>query len=704
MKGGDAMLLLEASIIMIALVVISNIISHYIVFLPTALIEIAIGLAVVLLFDVNITLEADWFMLLFVAPLLFNDAKHYPKKKMWELRAPIFGYAIILVFFTTVLGGYFIHWLIPEFPLSLAMALIAVLSPTDPVAVQSIAEQVKLPDKIMNLISGESLINDASGLIAFKYALAAFMTSYFSIFEAASNFLYMALVGALIGFILMMLIYFFKFNLLKQGIQDVILHSTIQLLTPFIIYMVAEEFHASGVIAVVAAGFTSMNQKNPMTNFYPEAKLVTNRMWDILIYALNGTVFVLLGAELPIALTDVIKSPNIHNAQLFMYIIVTWLFLLIIRIVWSYIYVWFSSFKKNNDTKPSLFTAILTGLTGVRGAVTMATIMSMPLVLDNGDIFPQRSLMIAIACGVVITSLIVASAVLPILTKNHTKIRSSSDDCSQLDEEDELIQTNAKIDKGYISEIKARQIMNERVITHLKEFNIGEDELITADLIHEFQMRLKHLHFKSMDDEASNLYTEIEKSIQIVALEGERQAVAKAKQENKFPDKLTDVYLKNIEAKKNSLDSDWKYSFFMFWATLKAKVIQLVLSTKHQEKPEEAEKESSMFYQLELLGTRGAIQLLRDYSKHIDPTSKTAQAKKEILNQKLHEYIYKLQRIKFSKEKHASNYQEKLAEYYNYAIYTERKTIHDLYSSGKISIHTANKLRQSISYYETTLL
>ncbi|MGX7030050.1 Na+/H+ antiporter [Vagococcus zengguangii] len=693
------MLLLEATILIILLVVISNIISHYLVSIPTALIEIAIGLIVVLVFDINITWESDWFMLLFVAPLLFNDAKHFPNKEMWELRIPIFGYAILLVFLTTILGGYFINWLIPSFPLPLAMALIAVLSPTDPVAVQSIAEQVKLPSKIMGLISGESLINDASGLIAFKYALAAFMTGYFSIMDATTNFIYMAVIGGIIGFIAMLLIHSLKYNLFKLGIQDVILHSTIQLLTPFIIYMIAEEFHASGVIAVVTAGFTTLTRKNIDTNFHPEVRIITSRMWDVLIYILNGIVFVLLGAELPIAMREVIRNPEIKNTQLLMYILITWFFLLVIRTVWSYLFVLITYRKKEKSEKPSFFIAFLTGMTGVRGAVTLATIMSMPLVTPSGQAFEQRSLMIAIACGVVMMSLIVASIGLPLLTKNHAKFLSSSDDLS----EEHSLDENEDIDELY-TEMEARQLMNVQVIKALSEFNVGEDQLITADLLHEFQMRLDHLHKEALDEETSATYLEIEKEIQRVAFYGEKVALRELECHTTEETDFIKRQLKSIDMKEKTLENSFISKIIKAAYGLKINFVRWVLSFVKVNRQAIEEVENTMFYQTQLASTTGAIQELKKYAQTIDPSTREGQFELQVINQKEHEYKYKLQRIKHGNERLADNYNEKLAEYYNIAIYTERKVIHDLYSAGKITLATANKLRQSLTYYESTLI
>ena len=424
------MAVLETTILLVLLVIISNIISHYLVSIPTALIEIAIGVAAAVLLNLTIELETDWFMLLFVAPLLYSDAKHFPKKELWEMRAPIFANAIWLVFLTTILGGFLINFFVAEISLPLSFALAAVLSPTDPVAVQGIAEQVKLPKRILSLISGESLINDASGLIAFKYALAAFLTGAFSIKEATTDFIYMAIVGAIIGYVLSKFMYFLEVALLRQGIQDVILHTSSQILTPFIIFIAAELVHASGVIAVVVAGVVAIQQEPLYRGQYSEIKLVTNKVWDIIIYQLNGIVFVVLGASLPMAMRSAIIDPSINNFTLIFYVIVIWLILLLIRTFWSYGYMWMSYVKSRNmvNAKPKFYTALLTGLTGVRGAITMAMVLSIPFFLPNGEIFKERYLVIFLASGVILMSLIVAVITLPFLTKKKTRLILTGDE------------------------------------------------------------------------------------------------------------------------------------------------------------------------------------------------------------------------------------------------------------------------------------
>ena len=306
--------ILEAVILLMTLVVFSNVVDHFVPAVPVSLIQVVLGLAAALIMRVTIPLETDWFLLLFIAPLLFNDGRRFPKRELWKLRGPILTNAIVLVFLTTILGGLLFHLIIPTMPFSVSFALAAILSPTDPVAVQSISKRAKLPEGILHIVSGESLINDASGLIAFKYAIAATVTGVFSVKAAAIDFVYISIMGFISGLAIMGLILLIENWLYRQGINDVIFSTVLQVTTPFVVYLVTEEFlHASGVIAVVTAGIIFHFYGTSPDRSQPELKLVSEKTWDIIIYTLNGIVFLILGIELPLATTNVIQNNKINT-------------------------------------------------------------------------------------------------------------------------------------------------------------------------------------------------------------------------------------------------------------------------------------------------------------------------------------------------------------------------------------------------------
>lgn len=413
--------LLITVIMLLICLVASNIISHYIPLIPTALTQIALGIIIALAFNgFSLELETEWFLLLFVAPLLYNDGRYFPRDQLWNMRGAILGNAIILVVLTTLGGGYLIHSVIPDIPLVAAFALAAILSPTDPVAVNGIAKRIHLPEKVLNLVRGESLINDASGLVAFNYAVAAVVTGYFSLREAVFDFSYMFVTGALLGLVLSLIMTWIRFSLLKQGIKDTTLHSLLQILTPFLIFIVTEELlHASGVIAVVVGGIVHSLLRERTETMLAEEQVLTENIWSTVLFILNGIVFLLLGLNIPSSMQATVDNPNINNVLAVGYVLVVGVGILAIRFIWSHFFAIYEYRKATNGEveKPMVKSSLLLTLTGVRGAVTMAGVLSIPYVVASGGPFPERSLILFLAAGVILFTLIVATIFLPMLSK-----------------------------------------------------------------------------------------------------------------------------------------------------------------------------------------------------------------------------------------------------------------------------------------------
>ncbi len=651
-----------------------------------------------LILNLNINLETDWFMLLFVAPLLYSDAKHFPKKELWELRAPIFANAIWLVFLTTILGGFLINFFVQEISLPLSFALAAVLSPTDPVAVQGIAEQVKLPKRLLSLVSGESLINDASGLIAFKYALAAFLTGTFSFRAATQDFIYMAIIGALIGYLLAKFIRLVETALLRQGIQDVVLHTTIQILAPFIIYISAEMAHASGVIAVVVAGVISIRQDSVYRRQYSEIKLVTNRVWEIIIYQLNGIVFVILGASLPFAMHSAMVNPSINNFTLIWYVIITWFILLIIRTFWSYGYMWMSYFKSRNmvEVKPKFYTALLTGLTGVRGAITMAMVLSLPFFLANGDLFTERYLVIFLASGVILMSLLVAVITLPFLTKKKTRLILSGDE-GFMEIEEEIISENS-----IISEIEAKKLMTKKAISCLQEDLSSENKAVVTELLNDLDKQLKVLY---LDDDVTNneLYHEIEMDYRGAAVQAEFATVMELIEENNFSKPLLKNYLQMLNYKKRAHNTNttiiMKQSLYR--ARKKARRLFFTHVLRKNYYPQINNKDMIL---LETESSKQAILTLRNIQEELTSNDKNYALKMSILHLIILEYKSKIDRINNFENMEMDQFQNTYQEYFLKALDMERNVIQGLLEQGKISNEVANQLRQSLNYNETSFI
>ncbi len=413
--------ILISILFLLVLLLVTNVLAHYVPFIPIALIQIAVGIVVAILAkDFSIEIESEWFLLLFIAPLLYYDGAHFPREQLWKMRLPILGNAIVLVLLTTIVGGIFVHWMIPSIPLAAAFALMAILSPTDPVAVNGIAKRVHIPEHIMNLVRGESLINDASGLIAFKYAVAAIVTGYFSIKSATIDFMYMFFLGALIGIIGALFLFWIRLQLRRIGIIDVTFYVLLQVLAPFILFFLSEEvFHASGVISVVAGGIIATIIKEKAESVIAQEHVVTQHVWSILTFSLNGIIFILLGLMLPTATKFILVSEEKNNSVLIFYVVVIGVMVLGIRFIWTMFFDLLDKKLFKSEDTLTFKDHIVTTLVGVRGTITMVGIISLPFLTEKGENFPERQLLLFLAAGVILFTLIIATIFLPLLNKQE---------------------------------------------------------------------------------------------------------------------------------------------------------------------------------------------------------------------------------------------------------------------------------------------
>lgn len=326
-------------LVLLGLIAISNIINRFIPFVPIPLIQIGLGVVVVLLpLGIHMSLEPELFFVLFIAPLLFNDGKRTPRNELWNLRAPILMLALGLVFATVLIAGYSINWMIPTIPLAAAFALAAILSPTDAVAVSAIAGRVHLPKSIHRILEGESLMNDASGLVAFNFAIAAAVTGIFSLPKASISFVIIALGGLIVGAILAFLLIRFSVFIRRLGMEDITVHVLLQILTPFIVYLISEEIGVSGILAVVAAGIIHAVEKDRAVSPQYKLQLVSASTWSVLLYILNGLVFLILGLSIPDVIEVIYRDTAVDNLMVIGYVLAITLLLFVLRFIWVYVF------------------------------------------------------------------------------------------------------------------------------------------------------------------------------------------------------------------------------------------------------------------------------------------------------------------------------------------------------------------------------
>ncbi|MCG7505709.1 Na+/H+ antiporter [Mesorhizobium retamae] len=442
-------------------------------FLPLPLPIIQIGLGILLAWPIDglrVELEPELFLLVFVPPLLFIDGIMLPKREFAELAPRIFGLAFGLVFFTVVVFGYALNWLLPQVPLPVAFALAAVLSPTDAVAVSSIVGRDLVPARVRHILEGESLLNDASGLVVLRFAVAAALTGQFSLGETALTFVLVAAGGALAGFATLwatakVLRIVAKIGDVRPEVEVVIL-----ILLPFAAYLLAEKFHLSGILAAVTAGLFIARAGLFGSLSFP-ARMQNMALIEMLSFTFNGVIFLLLGLQLPTIIRNVPPELSLYGTfwEPVLAVLMLTLILLAIRFAWivfgSTVRGLVERWRGRETFRLTTRLKLVMTLAGVRGAITLAGILSLPLAIsENGPPFPARDLVVFIAAGVIICSLVLASVMLPIVARGIS-----------LDEEEE----------SAIEERMARQVAAEAAIARIEQM---VDEARTTPALYEARL------------------------------------------------------------------------------------------------------------------------------------------------------------------------------------------------------------------------
>ncbi|ANH82323.1 Na+/H+ antiporter [Niabella ginsenosidivorans] len=369
-------------------------------------------------------IDPDIIFLLFLPPLLYDAAFNIQFKDFRENLGTISGLAIGLVFLTTAGVAVLTHYMIPGMTWPLAFVLGAILAATDAVAAISITKNLGLSKHTTTILEGESLINDASALVAYRFAIAAVQGAVFIWWKAGLTFLLLMaggfLVGFLLGRLLMLILYY-----VRSSNMAVL---SFMLMGPFTAYLVAEELHVSGVIAVVLLGFIIAMLKREK-KFQPLME-PSKTMWEVIVYLLNGLIFILIGLEFPVVIRNIDRAlflPYIGYA--FLITIVT----ILIRMIRVFgqrkrLEKGFHDPKLQNSRRAVRASALLSfqesviiSWSGMRGIVSLAIAIGLPKNLDDGSPFPMRDDIIFIATVVVIITILGQGLILPSIVKRVTK-------------------------------------------------------------------------------------------------------------------------------------------------------------------------------------------------------------------------------------------------------------------------------------------
>lgn len=388
--------------------------------IPLPFVQIALGFLVAAVLQRGVIIEPDIFFLLFLPPLLFLDGWRVSKLAVLRESSSILQLAFGLVFLTVIGVGYLIHWMIPTVPLAVAFAIAAIVSPTDPVAVEAISRRVSIPRRMMAILEGESLFNDASGLVAFRFAVAAALTGTFSLAQASLSFVWVSIAGVVIGAGLTGLIMRARSLVTRRIGEEAGADVLLSLIVPFFVYYVAEQAGASGILAAVAAG-VAMSYAELSGRALAATRMERHAVWNMVQFTLNGMMFVLLGEQFPTIFANLARAAGEtggHSLYLLpVYGLVICLGLVVVRFLWIAVSLRVNAAVSRRrgvaPQKVGLRVILAMSVAGVRGAVTLAGVMTLPLVLRDGSPFPARDLAISLAAMVIVFSLLLASASLP---------------------------------------------------------------------------------------------------------------------------------------------------------------------------------------------------------------------------------------------------------------------------------------------------
>jgi len=358
-------------------------------------------------------MDPELIFIIFLPPLLYEAAWTISWKELWRWRRIICSFAFVVVFLTALSVALVANHFIPGFSLALGFLLGGIVSPPDAVSAGAILQFVKTPTRMSSVLEGESLLNDASSLLIFRFALIAVATGQFIWYDAALSFTWMLIggigIGLLVGWI------FMKAH--KRLPTDVNTDIVLTIVTPYVMYIVAEEAHSSGVLAVVSGGLFLSNKRHLFLG--SSSRLRGVNVWESLVFVLNGLVFMLIGLELP-EITAGLEGVSMASA--IGYGVLITVILIAGRILSAYGAVIVTLIARNFITvadarNPGYKVPFILGWTGMRGVVSLAAALSIPVQLSNGAAFPQRNLILFITFIVILLTLLVQGLTLPYIIR-----------------------------------------------------------------------------------------------------------------------------------------------------------------------------------------------------------------------------------------------------------------------------------------------
>jgi Na+/H+ antiporter len=345
--------------------------------------------------------DPQFVLVLILPPILYQAALLTSWRDFKANGRQIGLLAIGLVIVTTLVVGATLKFLIPDIPWAAAFAFGAIVSPPDAVAATAVLSKLHMPRRIVTVLEGESLVNDASGLVLYKFAVAAVIAGGFSVIEASGQFVLIAALGIAIGVIIAG-----AFIMIHRFIDDPFIEVLVSLSIPYLCYVGAESVHASGVLAVVAAGLVRGRYSPAIVS--AQMRILARSVWNILVFMLNSLIFILIGLQVSGTLT---RMQGISGWDLAAYSLSVSVVAIGVRFAWVYFVEYVPAYALRllgRESNPPLQgEAFIVSWCGMRGVVSLAAALALPVQIDDGNFFPYRDLIIFMTFVVILVTLVV---------------------------------------------------------------------------------------------------------------------------------------------------------------------------------------------------------------------------------------------------------------------------------------------------------
>ena len=467
----------------------------------------------------DIILEPELIFLIFLPPLLFAAAWNTSWKDFWAFRRPISLLALGLVIFTSFTIAIVSNALIPGFTLALGFLLGAIISPPDAIAATSVFEKMKMPKRVLSILEGESLVNDAASLIVFRFAVVAVITGQFTIWNASIDFAIVVAAGIGVGLGIAFIIYAIHRFLPTTSSID----TAITLITPYLMYIIAEHFHFSGVLAVVSGGLFLSARSTEIFTY--ETRIQARGVWETLVFLLNGAVFILIGLQLPVILSNI---DNKSIPLIILYGVVISLVTILVRIIWvfpgTYLPRMLSKKIRKNEPHPHWKSVFIVAWSGMRGVVSLAAALSIPLSISSGMAFPFRDEILLITFIVILMTLVFQGLSLPyVIRKLNIEVVDNTEDLEMEIQMHLVTAILSHIDSHYSHEVatdKAFKMLRER---------------------YEHFRTLQEKQLKKRGPASPIIPKYFDALLELIDVR--RKALEEMREENKYPDEL----IRNVE-------------------------------------------------------------------------------------------------------------------------------------------------------------